>query len=805
MRDFLADFGSSLMFEASRLYPPLVTDDALEIPEAVMRQPKGDQRLAIKAALAGFDRGLRQVFLVAEMGSGKTFLGILISYLAKYGRVLVMCPPHLVHKWAREIQITVPGFVHILESITDVQQAQGKKGFFLLSREKAKLGPRWRPAFNLRRRTPEFLHCPDCGSVLLQGGVPMKFETLERKRCHCEGCGGRLWTVDRTGPRRVALADVIKRQLPKGFFDLAVFDEGHELKSGVSAQGISAGRLAEHSRRSLVLTGTLFGGYASTLFNLLWRFNDAVRERYAITDERRFIEDYGLLEWITTYSDQDDGKTSSRRSERTSSKERPGVNPKILSDLLACTVFLRLSDVGEALPAFEETVLEVDMDAEQGEVHGVFRRRLMAEVREALAKGDKRLLGKAMMPLLHHPDTPFRLEEVTLEEQYGTRLVARAEPLSASVLYPKERALCEFVSERAVEGRKTLIFVQGTEIRDITGRLKGLLELYGVRSMILKSDTVDTKKREAYVFEQQDRVDALICHPRLVQTGLDLLALPSIVFYQVEYSTYTLRQAARRSWRIGQTQDVEVVHMAYRDTAQVPALKLIAAKAQKSLALEGELVETGLTNLAEDDVLLALARTLVSGTDPDAELREARLRRRSSDGAEGEAGSMLVAQRTQVVTPLLPVRSRATTPPVQVSLFDVSPPSVDAPPLRIAPGALRVRLPETQRSRRGHAFTPSAVQQPPKLYATEAVPTPEKLVTCKYFCGAFTWYVVECDEHGRAFCYVENARDPSCSEWGYTDLCELEGVGTKLVVVERDLDWTPTPFGAIRALQRHAA
>ncbi len=800
MRDFLEDFGSSLMLEASRLYPPLVTDDLLEIPEAVMRQPKGDQRLAIKSALAGFDHGLRQIFLVAEMGSGKTFLGILISYLAKYERVLVMCPPHLVHKWAREIGITVPGFVHVLESITDVQQALDKQGFFLLSREKAKLGPRWQPAFNTRRRMPGYLLCPDCGSVLLQGGVPMKLETLERKKCHCEHCRGRLWTVDRTGPRRTALADVIKAQLPKGFFDLVVFDEGHELKSGVSAQGISAGRIAEHSRRSLVLTGTLFGGYASTLFNLLWRFNDAIRGRYGIADEKRFIEDYGLVEWITTYAEQNDGRTSSRRSERTTSKERPGVNPKILGDLLACTVFLRLTDVGEALPAFEESVLEVDMDAEQGDVHKTFRRTLMAEVRQALAKGDKRLLGKAMVPLLHHPDTPFRLEEVTLESSFGTRLVARAEALSASVLYPKERALCEFVSERAVEGRKTLIFVQGTEIRDITGRLKGLLELYGVRSMVLKSDTVNPKKREAYVFEHQDKVDAMICHPRLVQTGLDLLAFPSIVFFQVEYSTYTLRQAARRSWRIGQTQDVEVVHMAYRDTAQVPALKLIAAKAQKSLALEGELVETGLTNLAEDDVLLALARTLVSGTDSDVELREARLRRRSSDGAEGEAGSMLVSQRTQVVTPLLPLRSRATTPAVQVSLFEPIPPS--RMPAILPPQAvdLRVRLPESQRGRRGHDFTPTLVQQPPKLYATEAVPTADKLVTCKFFCGAFTWYVVECDTEGRAFCYVDNARDPSCSEWGYTDLHELEGIAVKYVVVERDVDWKPTPFGAIPAL-----
>jgi hypothetical protein len=807
MRDFLETFGSSLMLEASRLYPPLVTDDHLELPETVLRQPKGDQRLAIKAALAGFESGLRQVFLVAEMGTGKTIMGILIPHLAQYERVLVMCPPHLVQKWAREISITIPGFVHVLESITDVLEARDKTGFFLLSREKAKLGPRWKPAVNSSRRHKGMFTCPDCGTVILKDGVPVKLADLERKRCTCSECDARLWSVDRTGPRRMALAEVISRRLPKGFFDLTVFDEGHELKSGVSAQGISAGRLAEHSRRSLMLTGTLFGGYASTLFHLLWRFNDAIRERYAITDEKRFIEDYGLLEWITTHYEQEDGKTSSRRSDRTSSKERPGVNPAILSDLLACTVFLRLTDVGEVLPDFEESVLEVAMDPEQYAEHSRFRFTLMAEVRQALAKGDKRLLGKAMMPLLHHPDTPFREECITLEEKHGTRVIARAAALPSSALYPKEKALCEFVSERAVEGRKTLIFVQGTEIRDITGRLKGLLEMYGVRTMVLKADTVDSRRREAFVFEHQDRVDALICHPRLVQTGLDLLAFPSIVFYQVEYSTYTLRQAARRSYRIGQTQDVEVVHMAYTDTAQLPALKLIAAKAQKSLALEGELVETGLTNLAEDDVLLALARTLVSGTDPDAELREARVRRRSSDGAEGEAGLMLVAKGTQVIAPLLPARSRATLPAVQVSLFDATaaPTPPAPPPLRIVTPAPRVRLPETQRLRRGHDFTPPLEQQPLALYSTERIPVEEKLVTCKFFLGAFTWYVVECNVDGRAFCYVHNARDPSSSEWGYTDLHELEGIHVKNNVVERDLDWTPTPFGSIRVLRREAA
>ena len=103
----------------------------------------------------------------------------------------------------------------------------------------------------------------------------------------------------------------------------------------------------------------------------------------------------------------------------------------------------------------------------------------------------------------------------------------------------------------------------------------------------------------------------VIAHPRLVQTGLDLVDFPTLVFYQTEYSVYTLRQAARRSLRIGQTRPVRVYFLAYRDTLQEAALGLVAAKARSSLALEGELPENGLVVAAEDDPTLALARALV--------------------------------------------------------------------------------------------------------------------------------------------------------------------------------------------------
>ena len=80
-----------------------------------------------------------------------------------------------------------------------------------------------------------------------------------------------------------------------------------------------------------------------------------------------------------------------------------------------------------------------------------------------------------------------------------------------------------------------------------------------------------------------------------------------------------MRQASRRSWRIGQTQPVQVVFMAYRNTLQADALKLVAQKLQSSLAVEGELPEDGLAAYGDDgdDLMLALARKIVAGEQED--------------------------------------------------------------------------------------------------------------------------------------------------------------------------------------------
>src|ERR1700693_3286651 len=89
-----------------------------------------------------------------------------------------------------------------------------------------------------------------------------------------------LWQADGTKTRRFAQVDFIGRYMPE-FFDYAIADEVHELK-GDTAQGNALGTLAGCAQRTVVLTGTLLGGYADELFNILFRLEPTklVREGF---------------------------------------------------------------------------------------------------------------------------------------------------------------------------------------------------------------------------------------------------------------------------------------------------------------------------------------------------------------------------------------------------------------------------------------------------------------------------------------------------------------------------------------------
>ena len=128
--------------------------------------------------------------------------------------------------------------------------------------------------------------------------------------------------------------------------------------------------------------------------------------------------------------------------------------------------------------------------------------------------------------LLAWPDCCFRPE--TVKHPRTRELLAFAPTIFGDdELMPKEQALVDLCLQEKASGRK-------------------------VKVAVLRA-SVDTARREDWILDQVDRgIDVLITNPELVKSGLDLLDFPTIALLQTGYNAYTLQQAARRSWRIGQ-------------------------------------------------------------------------------------------------------------------------------------------------------------------------------------------------------------------------------------------------------------
>lgn len=295
-------------------------------------------------------------------------------------------------------------------------------------------------------------------------------------------------------------------------------------------------------------------------------------------------------------------------------KKRPGFGPKgICRYVLPYTVFLKLKDVGDVLPPYDEHYVEVDMTAEQSDTYHHLESVLKQELNDALRQGDTSLMGVVMNALLRWPDSCFRSE--TVVHPHTKNQLAYADVMfDEDTLSPKEEALLELCLEEKAANRRVLVYSTYTGKHDTTARLKRILTAAGLKTAVLRS-TVPTDRREEWILDQVDlRIDVLICNPELVKTGLDLLEFPTLAFMQSGYNVYTIQQASRRSWRIGQREDVKVYFFGYSRTAQITCLSLMAEKIAVSQSTSGDMPDTGLDvlNQSGDSIEVALAKQLMA-------------------------------------------------------------------------------------------------------------------------------------------------------------------------------------------------
>lgn len=737
---YLRAYGAHLGDRVLSQFPPLHGPNDPPSPSLrhLKRQPFPAQSLAIMGIVKRWTEA-RCAAAVAECGTGKTLisLGSIFTHAdSKPFSALAMVPPQLVEKWARECFLTLPGLrVFVIDGVRNGAGSNGftgvnevrfrngrivREGFrttlsdmrlakthrsaqarwrsqvttptvFVVSRERAKLGYFWRHVIRTAASGPFLGNVvnPDTGRPVLSGEDQLRRSdfrkvkhsevvTPESPRDRKQFFSG-LWQADNQKVQRMAPIEFIGRYLD-GFFDYGIADEVHELK-GETAQGNALGTLASACDRTVILTGTLLGGYADELFNILYRL-DARTMREDGFDHgegglRQFAEAYGVLEKVTTIEASENSCSKARVS--TTVKRRPGASPLLFGKyLMNMAAFVSLEDISDALPPYGEEVLSVEMDPELKKAYSGLEDDIRAALREH--HGNASVISTAMNALLLYPDRPFGLGTLygfcTNESGERERFVIADPPdLDEQFIYAKERRLVEEIRQELAQGRRVQVFAVYTQKRDVTRRLQSLLCKEGIRAEVLTADTPPEQREGWYERQLRSGMQVCICHPKLVQTGLDLLDFPTILFYETGYSTYVLRQASRRSWRIGQKRPVRVGFLTYAGTAQESCLRLMGKKLLVSLAMEGKLQGEGLQSMNEDDdMLTAMARELVTQQgvgEQAAEVWKALTKVRETAVNMSEAADSPAA--TTVETPTAPDEPKpwipSDGPAVQLSLF----------------------------------------------------------------------------------------------------------------------------------------
>ena len=101
---FIDTFKDAIARRVVESYPPLYrpSENGGRLPR-LLRKPLGAQADAIRGAALSL-KAHRGTTVVGEMGTGKTFIGAAAAHMAGFQRILIICPPHLVPKWKREVE-----------------------------------------------------------------------------------------------------------------------------------------------------------------------------------------------------------------------------------------------------------------------------------------------------------------------------------------------------------------------------------------------------------------------------------------------------------------------------------------------------------------------------------------------------------------------------------------------------------------------------------------------------------------------------------------------------------------------------
>ena len=463
--------------------------------------------------------------------------------------------------------------------------------------------------------------------------------------------------------RKFPLSRYIKHRFKK--IDAYICDELHEY-SGESAQGEAMAEIAGIAKKVIAMTATLINGYAKGTFYLLFRLKPRLMlaDGFKYSDARKFCQRYGVVESIYETPERKFNVASKNRTQKVREKFLPGISPIVYSRyLMENTVFLSLYDMAKDLPDYEEIPVACEMSESVEKEY----RHMEDEFRTVMRK-DRRLANKLLSPYLNlltaYPDQPYGHAPVIAGDFSIVPKDFTDEPND------KLNNVLELVGKKVAAGERVIIYTAWVRL-DTQPLLTDRLKEMGIKACILKQN-VKAIKREEWVHKKlNEGMQVLITNPKLVETGLDLNDFTTLIFFNLSFNLYVLRQASLRSWRINQTAPkIEVYLFYFADTMQQRALKLMASKLAAATMIEGQLSEEGLAALSQNtDMTTQLARELASGIKESVEDLTATFKKMAVKNDKKEKKAPLL----KVIKPELPMlpEPETATQDEQLTLFDL--------------------------------------------------------------------------------------------------------------------------------------
>jgi superfamily II DNA or RNA helicase len=628
-----------------------------------------------------------------------------------------------------------------LDRLYSAYQRDNKTAYAVISKEMARDGYMNRPAVRWSRRKKAFL-CPDCGRTvtmeLTDDGSKYRVnadqfffrrETSENRVC--EDCGSRLWTAlnpnnqgewvkvgsygfvhrytaaehldgckdpsaydvilqislkpDEYYPaagayRRIALSSYIKKTL-KGKVNGLILDELHQY-SNKSGQGDAMAELVGTAKKAIGMTATLINGYSKGIFYLLFRMAPdlMLKDGREFRKPVDFNKEYGVVESI--YELKQAECNANRRTTKTKKKERqlPGVSPLVYSRfLMESAAFLSLVDMGKDLPEYEEIPVALDMKTDVSIEYS----HLVGTLKDVLRDKSigKKVLSAFMNLLMAYPDQPYGHEPIRHPFAPDVILAQAKDESCFEELLEKDLKVLEIVQKKIANRERILIYTNWVRT-DTQDKLMKLMADNGIRAEVLPS-TVPPAKREEWVEKRVNNgVQVLITNPKLVETGMDLNDFTTLIFYNISYDLFNLRQASRRSWRINQKAPrIEVYFFYYDDTVQFRALRLMASKLAVASIIEGNISDEGLSAMSQcSDMMSQLAKELTLGIKHEVEDIAATFKKmatRRAAGGNGDCGrgdeeiAQVITEKVVLFVPPKPVNV-SEGQYGQFSLFDLA-------------------------------------------------------------------------------------------------------------------------------------